>query len=83
MTQAYLDYCDKSTSLRGAAFLAENWHSGQWSSLYMLSCYVYGEWTKEDIEGMISEFQDIPESDEDSYEAQEAIEALQKALELY
>ena len=46
-----------------AKFIASEWHSGQWSALYMLSCGKWYLWTLEDIESMITEAEEITDDD--------------------
>ena len=83
-SQAYLDFCAYSMDIGEAMFLASDWHSGQWSSLYMLSCGVYDKWDAEDIDGMIAEFSsclyDIHgDYHADSEQIQNAIDGLNQA----
>ena len=63
--------------------IASDWHGGQWSDLYKLSCGVYDEWTVDDIEGMIMEFGECIEQGEETDEIYEAIDELTFAAALF
>lgn len=59
VNQAYLDYFKDNSFFRLAKTVASDWHSGQWSALYQLSCGFYALWTEEDLDSMINEFQEL------------------------
>lgn len=63
--------------------IASDWHGGQWSDLYKLSCGVYDEWASDDLEGMIMEFGECIEDGEETDEIYEAIDELTFALTLF
>jgi len=68
-----------------ARHLASEYHGGQWSDLYKLSCGKWDAWERSDVEGMILEFEKCKEfaSAEDESNIDEALDCLLSALEFY
>ena len=59
---SFKEYAEDSCDYGEAMIAASDWHSGQWSALYMLSCNQWQYWNASDIRAMIVEYEEEEET---------------------